>query len=524
MRTTILRLAAVIILALFASSALADERSELEALRAATIKLIERLVSQGVLTQEEANALLRQTEAPAASPGAKPPPPVRVPYVPQAERDKIKEELREEVMSQAKAERWADPGRLPLWADRLVIEGDVRLRLQHDNYDPNNVVNAGGAILPSSVVLAAAGQNISNSTEDTTRLRLRARLGVRANVTDGVQLGIRVGTGTVGSTGNPGSLNTTLGGNEFFTRGSAGIDLAYVRWSPPTAEWFSLVGGRFPNPFLGSELLWHPDLNFDGVATVLRFIPRENLRPFLTLGAFPLRYNEPTAANPTLKNKWLYGTQAGVDYGYPEGTLFRFGVGYFDYRNIEGIPNTDPLQPNLYDWTAAPAARQKGNSLVPIDFGGTGSLFGYASKFRILNVTGELGFRVDELRRLIFLVDWARNIGFDSDEILARTGAALEPRDTAVHLRATYGHQLMEHWGDWFVFGGYRRLDADSALDIFNDGDFHLGGTNAKGWFVGGGFGIGRNAWFGVKYSSANEIYGPPLAIDVLQIDLNARF
>jgi hypothetical protein len=444
--------------------------------------------------------------------------------VPQAERDKIKEELREEVMSQARAERWAEPGRLPQWADRLVIEGDVRLRLQHDRYDPNNVVNAGGAIVPSAVVLAAAGQNITNSTEDTTRLRLRARLGVRASVTEGVQVGIRVATGSTGSTGNPGSLNTTLGGNEFFTRGSAGIDLAYVRWSPSTVEWFSFVGGRFPNPFLGSELLWAADLNFDGVAAALRFAPREDLQPFLTLGAFPLRYFEPSAANRTVRNKWLYGTQAGIDYGYPAGTLLRLGVGYFDYRNVEGVPNTDPLQPNLYDWTAAPAARQKGNSLVPIDFGGTGSLFGYASQFRILNLTGELGFRVDEFRRLIFLVDWARNVGFDREEILARTGAAFEPRDTAVHLRATYGHQLIERWGDWFVFGGYRRLDADSALDIFNDGDFHLGGTNAKGWFAGGGYGIGRNAWIGVKYSTANELYGPPLAIDVLQIDFNARF
>jgi hypothetical protein len=339
-----------------------------------------------------------------------------------------------------------------------------------------------------------------------------------------VQAGIRFATGSTGSTGSPGSLNNTLGGNDFFNRSSAGIDLAYVRWSPPALEWFSFTGGRMPNPYLGSDLLWAPDLNFDGVATSLRFIPRENLQPFLTLGAFPLREFEPTSAEPARRNKWLYGTQIGVDYGYPHETLLRLGAAYYGYYDIEGVPNADPLRPGLYDWTAAPASRQKGNSLVPIDFGGAGNLFGYASRFRIASLTAELGFRYDEFRRLTILADWARNVGFDREEILKRTGFLLEPRDRALQLRVAFGHQLIERWGDWFAFGGYKRLEADSVLDIFNDGDFHLGGTNAKGWYLGGGFGIGRNAWIGAKYATANEIDGPPLAIDVLQIDFNARF
>jgi hypothetical protein len=513
MRRTILRFAAAAALALPGAGALADERSDFETLRAATIKLIELLVTEGVLTQEKANALLRQAESAAPPPGAKPPAPVSVPYVPQAERDKIKEELREEVMSQARAERWAEPGRLPLWADRLVLTGDVRLRLQHDMLDENNAPAA---------FFQALGQNIANSTEDRTRLRLRARLGVHANVTEGVRAGIGLATGTVGSTGTPNSTNNTLG--DYENRQPVGFDFAYLSWQPSKADWLTVIGGRFANPFLASDMIWAPDLRLDGLAFNLRFVPREDLQPFFVLGAFPLRDFEPAPDNPTRQNKWFYGTQVGVDYGYPQGTLLRLGLAYYDYRDIEGIPNTDPLLPNQYDWTA-PQFRQKGNTMFPINLAGNPALYGLASQFRVLNFTGELGLRYDEFRRVTLLGDWARNTGFDSEEIFRRTGGlALDKRADAWHLQLAFGHTLLERWGDWYAFGGYKSIQRDALLDAFNDGDFHLGGTDAKGWYLGGGYAVGRNTWFSVKYMSANEIDGPPLAIDVLQLDFNARF
>jgi Putative porin len=58
----------------------------------------------------------------------------------------------------------------------------------------------------------------------------------------------------------------------------------------------------------------------------------------------------------------------------------------------------------------------------------------------------------------------------------------------------------------------------------FNDSDFHLDGTNAKGYVVGGSFVVYPNVWLRARWLSAEEIDGPPLAIDVLQIDLNAKF
>jgi len=77
---------------------------------------------------------------------------------------------------------------------------------------------------------------------------------------------------------------------------------------------------------------------------------------------------------------------------------------------------------------------------------------------------------------------------------------------------------------DWQVSLGYKRVEADAVLDGFNDSDFHLGGTDTKGWLLGANYGIDKNAWLSARYFSADSITGLPLAIDVLLLDFNAKF
>ena len=78
--------------------------------------------------------------------------------------------------------------------------------------------------------------------------------------------------------------------------------------------------------------------------------------------------------------------------------------------------------------------------------------------------------------------------------------------------------------GDWNAFVTYKYLQDNSVLDAFTDSDFHLGGTNAKGYIIGGRLALERNVWLRLRWLSADEVDGPPLSIDVLQFDLNARF
>ncbi len=50
------------------------------------------------------------------------------------------------------------------------------------------------------------------------------------------------------------------------------------------------------------------------------------------------------------------------------------------------------------------------------------------------------------------------------------------------------------------------------------------GATNLKGYTIGGNLGLSNNVWLTARYMSANAIAGPPFAVDIVQVDLNARF
>jgi hypothetical protein len=74
------------------------------------------------------------------------------------------------------------------------------------------------------------------------------------------------------------------------------------------------------------------------------------------------------------------------------------------------------------------------------------------------------------------------------------------------------------------VFGEYRYVERDSMLDVFTDSDFALGGTDNQGFIVGFELGLAKNTWLTTRWFSSTEIDGPPLSIDVLQVDWNTRF
>jgi hypothetical protein len=77
---------------------------------------------------------------------------------------------------------------------------------------------------------------------------------------------------------------------------------------------------------------------------------------------------------------------------------------------------------------------------------------------------------------------------------------------------------------DWQVSVAYRYLEADAVLDAFTDSDFHLGGTNNKGFILGAQYGLSKNTWLSARWLSSNEIRGLPLSIDVFQLYFNAKF
>ena len=137
---------AAILSGLLALPAHATERDDLENLRGTTLNLIRLLVREGILTQEKADALLKEAEkksapdAPAVANVDKPA--IRVPYVPEIVKQEIRDQLKQEVLAQAKTERWGEAGALPEWIERIKWEGDLRLRYLRDTYEPRTSTSA----------------------------------------------------------------------------------------------------------------------------------------------------------------------------------------------------------------------------------------------------------------------------------------------------------------------------------------------------------------------------------------------
>ena len=88
----------------------------------------------------------------------------------------------------------------------------------------------------------------------------------------------------------------------------------------------------------------------------------------------------------------------------------------------------------------------------------------------------------------------------------------------------TVGDKELRKLWDWNAYVGYKWLESDAVIDAFTNSEFGLGGTNLKGYFVGGRLALGPSVWLSAKWMSANQVAGAPYAVDIFLLDLNARF
>ena len=506
------------------AGAQAGEREDLETLRQTTVGLIQALVDQGFLGRDKAEALLRQAGQKSAATEASAPAAaatteagvVRVPYVPEVVRQQIADQVREEVVAQAKAERWGDANAIPEWVDRIKIGGEIRVGAQSDMYGSQNAASAN--------YLIANGVNMNPMDTDRSRTLLRARLGVDAKVSPELSTALRL---TTGSSSDSLSTSQTMGNYE--NKINFALDRAYLRYhDDQRAPWLSVTAGRMPNPWLGTELMWNENLNFDGFA--LAFDPAVNtnasIRPFGGIGAFPLQ-DIVTSASNNVRSKWLYGAQGGIEWVRDNSTRARIGLGYYDFENVSGVLN--PTSGLTTTNASAPSFRQKGNTLFDITNPPTATspptdVFGLASQFRVFDLTAVLDWTINDPVHVITTADYVKNVGFSQSDVLARSGLTEPNQDSGYLLRVAVGMPSMLLRNDWQFSVTYRYLEADAVMDAFNDSDFALGGTNNKGYVLGFQYGLGRGTWLNTRFYSSHEVSGPPLAINTLQVYLNAKF
>jgi hypothetical protein len=360
-----------------------------------------------------------------------------------------------------------------------------------------------------------------NSTIERHQMRIRARLAAIAKVNDEVEVGIGLATGT---TSNPVSTNATLG--DSLNKKNFLLDTGYLKWSPYPS--FTLWGGRFANPWFGSDLVWDQDINFDGVAFSFRPKFTSTLSMFLTGGAFPIQEIELST-----RDKWLYAGQLGVRYRDEKDLTATLAIAFYNFENTVGQVNTGgidvssgkPISLGDKDWTA-PQFMQKGNTYINIDPTGLQSLakMAYAADFRELNIGGSLDLGFWDPLRVVLMGDYVNNFGYNSSRVNSLTGHIVKKETEGYQFGMAVGYAETRDYGQWKVLVNYKYLEADAVMDAFAESDFHLGGTNAKGWILGGDLGIGKNVWLSTRWITTNEISGLPLAIDVFQFNVHARF
>jgi hypothetical protein len=534
-----------------AAPAAADARTGLEELRATTLALIQALVDQGLLTRDRAQALVQQAQragsattaaAPAAPTGWGRPagPAVRVPFVPESVRNEIRDQVREEVMASVRSEAGLVSRQAADWLKRITIDGDVRVRGQRDLFDPENIPPE---VFRAQTESPAWAPDLTNTRLKRDRQTVRARLGVQAQVSDSVAAGLRLSTGN-----GPVSASQTLGND--YSRFATSFDRAWLRWTP--FQGVSIEGGRMATPFFSTDLIWPEDLSLDGVAVRVEQPIGAGFEAFGTLLASPL---EELATSRD--DKWLYAAQLGASWKPSDSFTLRGAIAYYDFVEVAGVRETElppvgPLAGTVdYFSTQYPASiRQKGNTLINLNAPGSiaAPTWGLASQFRPIDLTLGATWWFGGGLQVSGTLDYVKNSAFDLADIQRRAASVavsdLADKTTGFQGRVSFGTQRLTEAGDWQVTAAYREFERDAWIDAFTDTTWHLGGTNYKGFQVGGSYAIDKRAVLALRWTStrnlddgrrflaipgdptslSGNLSSAPLKIDVIQVDATVRF
>lgn len=284
-------------------------------------------------------------------------------------------------------------------------------------------------------------------------------------------------------------------------------------------------------------------------------------------------------------DKYLYAGQVGLDWKITRDLNFKGSAGYYYFQNAQGQVSDPMVTPNAAAQGNTDASRptfaQRGNTYIelrniqkvdkydslgnvtntstanyiydpttpaiPPQYVNQYQYFGLATPYNILSANGRLEYRHWEPFVVSLSGEWDQNLAFNAQNILTAgptPGPSNNYNDTLIqgpvnniNSGGTYNGgnnawiaqlkvgsgALQKRW-DWDFGIAYRYVESDAVIDGFCDSDFGGGGTNLKGWSVGGNLALSKNVFIGARWLSANGIAGPTYKADILQLDLNARF
>ena len=529
----------------------------------------EAYVARQAVRDAAAKADGAEKRASTAADAVSPPGTKRVTYVPEIVKQQLRDEIKRDVMAKAEKENWASPGKYPEWAQRIRFYGDVRTRYEGDIFPPAetvplqnyNAINTGSAVPGGQ---HQCGQSLFSSHlqhdpgPQSFPLPRPARSRCR-------------------------SVRRVYRGHAYRDRREqfSGVDQPDVRRQrrkflevralarSRLRQVSALAGSRrfgrtVRQPVLVIRPIWSGTGTSASMASPYRPSAKsaEGFTPFFVAGAFPVFNTDLNAGLNTAistdpvklpsRDKWLFGGQVGFGARFdPETQLKSCALPITTSPMCrDACPAHASFSPPVISATPICSGRRLRRRATPIcgcatfresfitcrdptlnyQYYGLASAVppaGHQRPARSRAVPSDTRCP----RRRIRLEH-----GLQSSGGFRRGGQQLRPDgQPAVPgpfnggnkgwlARLTVGHKEVRHLWDWNAHVGYKYLESDAMIDAFVDSDFGLGGTNLKGYFIGGNLGLGENVWATVRWMSANSIAGLPYAVDIVQLDLNARF
>ncbi len=317
----------------------------------------------------------------------------------------------------------------PKWLEGLEMNGDLRLR--YEAFEQNE------------------------ATRDRNRFRYRLRWGVQKKLTEDMDVGFRL---VSGSNTDPTSTMQTFTGD--FTYKNIFVDQAYVKYRPsflkdhiPFLEKSEIGGGKVENPFrqASSGLVWDADVMPEGFyqSAEFKFFDGK-LKPFVNLGQFILQ------ENATLADAELYGFQTGIRWDVPgleeRGVKVTNAFAYYDFSDYARDSN----------FTVGGTSLARGNTAM-------GTLLN-AGDFDVFQAYNEIEFKVSGLPVKLF-GDFAANPSDRTEDPIGR------------NIGYEYGLRLgkAKKKGEWEAAYYYAYIEPNAVVGAFNESDFGVGNSNKRG-------------------------------------------
>lgn len=500
---------------------------------------------------------------------------MRVSYIPAPVRMKLKDDIKRELASEGVggSGEYKLPPNWPAWVSKIKPSGEIRVRYESNIYPTNN--DSTGAFPNFNAINTGQPFDVTgnefapqwNTDQNRTRFRLLARLGLGIDLGENFSAGMRLATGQNNS---PVSGNQSMGlpyqgqgGN--FSAYAIWLDRAWLRYDMGGGEdqgALTFWAGRFDNPFFSTPLIFDDDLGFDGTAVRVGYNHRNVIMPAIIAGAFPvfntdLNFSSNQPEKYPSYDKYLFAVQGGVEANLTRNWNAQVAAAYYYFYNIEGklsTPYTPLTQSDAGDTdNSRPSFAQKGNTYMPLrriipdysnDFGAINQwqYFGLATPFRNLALTGRLNYDGFQPVRVSLVGEFVRNLAFDKNQInqyAVNNRADIVANDTDVDtaeygpfdgsadawlIDLVIGHAELDRAWAWQTTFGYRWIGSDAVVDGFNDSEFGLGGTNMKGFTVGGRLALSPNVYLALRWFGSESIAGPPFDMNIFQVDLGAKF